>query len=529
MTPTAPPAPANAQQAAKAAAEFLQELSSFAQQKGFIWGPAPEIYGGLSGFYDYGPLGKLLKNNVERAIRDTFQVNDFWEVECPTVMQAKVWEASGHLGGFSDPLIVCSKCKANFRVDRLLEELFPGKFVKPENYLAFIEENGVTCPSCQSAFNKEIKKHSLMLRTTVGIDIEAYNRPETATTTYLPFPRYFEFFRKKLPFGVFQIGKAYRNEISPRQFVLRMREFTQAEAQLFIFGDQKSAFTPYERIKDDTLPFWSWKLQEGQLPPAAMTVSDALANGNFKNKAYAYTVWLAYTVFTNAGVPADRIRLRQHAPDEKAFYADDAWDIEVKLNTFGWTEMCGVHDRTTYDLTQHSKFSGKDLSVSDETHKKEIPHILEIAFGVDRVSFALLDIFYNPQDIKEGKTTFHIPTALAPIKVCIFPLMKKDGLPETAYPLYTELSKTFVCRYDESGSVGRRYLRAAEDGTPYCITIDYQSKEDGTVNLRDRESEAQVRVVAADLRVILNDLFLGKRQFSEVGTPVDTKKEETKE
>jgi glycyl-tRNA synthetase len=499
------------------------------QQKGFIWGPSPEIYGGLSGFYDYGPLGKLLKNNVEKAIRDTFQVNDFWEVECPTVMPAKVWEASGHLAGFSDPLIVCSKCKANFRVDKLLEELFPGKPVKPEQYLPFIEENSVTCPSCQSSFVKEIKRHSLMLRTTVGLDIEAYNRPETATTTYLPFPRYFEFFRKKLPFGVFQIGKAYRNEISPRQFVLRMREFTQAEAQLFIFADQKQAFAPFERIKGEELPLWGWSSQLQQIPVTRVSMASALEDGLFKNAAYAYIVWLAYNVFTNSGIPDERIRLRQHAPEEKAFYAEDAWDIEVQLNSFGWFEMCGVHDRTTYDLSQHAKFSGKDLSVSDETHKRELPHVLEIAFGVDRVTYALLDIFYNPQDVKEGKTTFHIPTQLAPTKVCVFPLMKKDGLPDIAYPVYEDLSKLFVCRYDESGSVGRRYLRAAEEGTPYCVTIDYQSKEDGTVTLRDRDTESQVRLPKENLRAALEDLFAGRKSFPEAGVIVDTKKAEPSE
>lgn len=525
MTPTAPPAPAE-KGTRMPPTEFLQELISFCQQKGFLWGPSPEIYGGLSGFYDYGPLGKLLKNNVEKTIKDTFQVNDFWEVECPTVMPAKVWEASGHLGGFTDPLIVCSKCKANFRVDKLLEELYPGKHIKPEQYLAVIEQEGITCPSCQSPFVQEIKKHSLMMRTTVGIDIVAYNRPETATTTYLPFPRYFEFFRKKLPFGVFQIGKAYRNEISPRQFVLRMREFTQAEAQMFLFADQKMKQELGERFQIDQLPIWSFQMQDANEHPQQMSIVDALQAGYMKNPAYAFTVWLAYMVFINAGVPAERIRLRQHAPDEKAFYADDAWDIEVQLNSFGWTEMCGIHDRTTYDLTQHGKFSGKDLSVSDETHKREIPHILEIAFGVDRLTYALLDIFYNPQDIKEGKTTFHIPTQLAPIKVCIFPLMKKDGLDQIAYSLFDELSKSFVCRYDVSGSIGRRYLRAAEEGTPYCITVDYQTKDDDTVTLRDRDSEAQVRIHKDELRVALNDLFFGKKVFSEVGTPIEKRADE---
>ena len=505
-----------------APSEFLQELVSFAQQKGFVWGPSPEIYGGLSGFYDYGPLGKLLKNNVEKTIRDTFQVNDFWEVECPTVMPAKVWEASGHLGGFTDPLIVCSKCKANFRVDKLLEELFPDRHIKPEDYLKVITDEGLNCPSCQSDFIKEIKRHSLMMKTTVGIDITAYNRPETATTTYLPFPRYFEFFRKKLPFGVFQIGKAYRNEISPRMFICRMREFTQAEAQMFIFADSKQAQEFPTKAEHQKMPLWNFKRQESGEEAHLMTLPDAVTHGEFKNRAYAYTVWLAYNLFLNAGIPADRIRLRQHALDERAFYADDAWDVEVRLNSFGWTEMCGVHDRTTYDLTQHGKFSGKDLSVSDETHKKELPHVLEIAFGVDRLTFALLDIFYNPQDIKEGKTTFHIPQALAPVKVGVFPLMKKDGLAELAYTTYEELSKLFVCRYDTSGSVGRRYLRAAEEGTPYCVTIDYQTKEDGTVTLRDRDTEQQRRVAKDELTAVITSLLAGTKQFSEVGTAVSS-------
>jgi glycyl-tRNA synthetase len=514
--PTAPPAPA----------EFLQDVTSFAQQKGFIWGPSPEIYGGLSGFFDYGPLGKLLKNNVEQAIRDTFQLHDFWEVECPTIMPSKVWEASGHVGGFTDPLIVCSKCKANFRVDKLLEELFPSERVPQDTYLEAIEQKGVTCPSCASPFVKEIKRHSLMMKTTIGLEIAAYNRPETATTTYLPFLRYFEFFRKKLPFGVFQIGKAYRNEISPRQFVLRMREFTQAEGQLFIFADQKQRFEPLELVKDMHLPFWTASAQAQRLAPTRIGVGDALSQGLLKNQAYAYTLALAYKLFLGAGVPDDRMRLRQHAGDEKAFYADDAWDIEVQLNSFGWTEMCGVHDRTTYDLTQHAKFSGKELSVSDETHKRETAHVLEIAFGVDRIAFALLDIFYNPQDVKEGKTTFHIPSRLAPIKVCVFPLMKKDGLDEISRELHARLSRRFVCRYDASGSVGRRYLRASEEGTPYCVTVDYKAKEDGTVTLRERDTEAQVRLHQDALEGAIADLLAGTRKLADVGVPVDTRKEE---
>ncbi len=505
-----------------APAEFLQALTAFAQQKGFVWGPSPEIYGGLSGFYDYGPLGKLLKNNVELAIRRTFRQHEFWEVECPTIMPAKVWEASGHISGFHDPLIE-TEDGSIYRVDKLLEELFPDRQIRPEDYLKIIKKEGIKSPS-GAAFKNEIKNHSLMMKTIVGMDIEAYNRPETATTTYLPFPRYFDFFRKKLPFGVFQIGKAYRNEISPRQFILRMREFTQAEGQLFIFEDQKDELHRFKLAEDETLPLWTAAQQGRGEEHVRKTVGQARKDGDFKNNAYAYTVWLAYTLFRTAGIPPERMRLRQHGQKEKAFYADDAWDIEVRLNCFGWVEMCGVHDRTTYDLRQHAKHSGKDLAVSDETHKKELSHVLEIAFGVDRITFALLDIFYNPQAVEEGKTTFHLPARLAPVKVGVFPLMKKDGLPGIAREVHHALSERYTCVYDEAGSVGRRYLRAAEQGTPYCVTVDYQSKEDGTVTLRDRDTEAQVRVPKEHLPETIHELLTGRKRFADAGTPVQEKK-----
>ncbi len=496
--------------------QFMSKLVAFTQERGFVWGPSPELYGGLAGFYEYGPLGKLLKNNVENRLRQVFALYDFWEVECPTVMPAPVWKASGHLGHFTDPLITCSKCGANFRVDKLIEEQFPDTHVAPEEYLKFLNEKNITCPTCKGAFVPEIKAHNLMMRTTVGLDIEAYNRPETATTTYLPFIRYFDHFRKKVPFGVYQIGKAYRNEISPRQFTLRMREFTQAEAQLFIFKDQKETFQGFARVKGKQLPFWPAKHQQDEQQPELITVEQALKNKFLKNEAYAFTLALASELFLSIGIPLERIRLRQHHDDEKAFYADDAWDIEVKLNSFGWTEMCGVHDRTDYDLKQHAAASKKDLSVSDETHKKEIPHIVEIAFGPDRMVFAILDLAYNPKDEAEGKTTLHLLPALAPIQVQVFPLVKKDGLPEKARALFEDLVGEFTCSYDESGSVGRRYLRAAMQGTPYCVTVDGETLKDDTVTLRDRDTEKQMRVKTKELAATLHSLLKGKKSFSDV-------------
>ncbi len=493
--------------------KFLQELVAFMQQKGFIWGPEPEIYGGLAGFYTYAPLGKLLKNNVEGLIRRTFQLHNFWEVECPTVMPKPVWEASGHLGGFSDPVIACSKCKAVFRVDNLLGDLFPDLSVQPSEYLDFIKKKDVKCPSCKGDFKLDIKQHNLMMKTTVGMDIEAYNRPETATTTYLPYPRFYDFFRKKLPFAVFQIGKAYRNELSPRQHLMRCREFTQAEAQIFLFKEQKNDYAPYKRIKAKKVPLWSWQLQDKQQKPVMMSVEEAMKKGLFKNQAYAYMVYLAYHLFETIGIPADKIRLRQHGPDEKAFYADDAWDIELRLQSFGWFEVCGVHDRTDYDLTQHAKFSGVKLEALKEEGGKEVPHVLEIAFGTDRPTFALLDLFYVKKNIGEGKSILAIPAAIAPVKAAVFPLSKKEPLLKTSMKIYDELMELFLVKYDQSGSIGKRYLRAAEEGVPYAITADFDSVDDKSVTIRDRDSEKQKRIKIEDVSKVLSGLVKGELKF----------------
>ena len=503
--------------------KVYDELLSFMQQKGFIWGPEPEIYGGLAGFYTYAPLGKLLKNNVENQIRKLYQKNGFWEVECPTVMQKEVWEASGHLGGFTDPVITCSKCKGNFRVDNLLKESFPDEEFDHKTdaqLLELINTHHVMCPSCKSAFKKEIKRHTLMMKTTVGLDVEAYNRPETATTTYLPFLRYNEFFRKKLPYAVFQIGKAYRNEISPRQHVLRCREFTQAEAQIFLFKEQKNTFERYDDIKHEKLPLWPWQSQENNTEPKSMSVYEAMEKGHFKNKAYAWAVYTAYSLFRNLGIPEDKLRLRQHFPDEKAFYAEDAWDIECKLNSFGWFELCGVHDRTDYDLTQHAKSSGKDLKAFNEQsikqEKNEVPDIIEIAFGTDRPTFALLDLFYRKIEEKEGKTKFLVPMHMSPVKAAIFPLVKKDGLPEVAKKIFEELQKEFTTRYDMTGSIGKRYLREDESGTPYCITVDYDTLKNEDVTIRNRDTEEQKRIKINIIKHTIRELLNGKLKWEDL-------------
>ena len=494
-----------------------KDFTSFIQESGLIWGPSPEIYSGLAGFYTYGPLGKLLKNNVEGSVRKTFNKEGLKEIEGPTVLPNSVWKASGHLDTFQDRVIECSKCNAVFRPDKLIEENYDvsADAFSDKEILKFIKDKNILCPSCKGKFKEEVNKSNLMMETKVG-GVNASLRPETATGTYLPFLRYYNYFRKKLPFGVFQIGKAYRNEISPRQNVLRGREFTQAEGQIFVDPNEKNNWEKFDSVKNVELPFWTETDQKKNKMTKKITVGDALDKKYFKSKAYGWCIWLAYTQFTNFGIPADKIRIRQHHSDEKAFYADDAWDIELNLNNYGWIEVCGVHDRTDYDLTQHSKASGVDFSIKREDGTKFIPHVLEIAFGTDRPTYALIDLFYEKKDEKEGKTSFNVPYHIAPIQVSIFPLVKKDELKEVALKIKDELEKEFIVDYDISGSIGRRYLRSSVAGTPLAVTIDFESLEDESVTLRDRNTSEQKRIKINLLSNTIRKLILEEINFSDI-------------
>src|SRR3989344_884163 len=492
-----------------------KEFTSFVQEGGFIWGPEPEIYGGLAGFYTYGPIGKLLKNKVENSVRRVFNSNGFRELEGPTVMPDIVWKASGHLGTFSDPVIKTMDGKENYRVDKLLEE--NGIEVKAqdrENLLQLIKKNKIKAPNGK-ALAEKIENQSLMMKTNVA-GVDASLRPETATVTYLPFLRMWNYFRRKLPFAVYQIGKAYRNEISPRQNVIRGREFTQAEGQIFLDPLKKNDWSDFELIKNEKIPLWTSDSQKNEDDWTEKSMGEALEKGFVKSKAYAWCLWLAYTQFLNFGIPKGRIRVRQHHPEEKAFYADDAWDIEINLNNYGWTELCGVHDRTDYDLKQHSKESGIDMEAMRENGEKFTPHILEIAFGTDRPTYTLIDIFYEKKLEKEGKTTFKVPYNMAPIDVSIFPLMKKPELTNVAKSIKESLERSFIVDYDESGSIGRRYLRSASAGTPFAITIDYESLEKQDVTIRSRDTEKQVRVKISDLKDILRKLIEKEANFGDL-------------
>ena len=491
-----------------------KEFLSFIQEAGLVWGPSPEIYGGVSGFYTYGPLGKLLKNKVENSVRKIFNTNGFREIEGPTILPDKVWKASGHLETFEDRIIKCKKCEATFRADKLIEENneVSADAFSDDKILKFIKEKEINCPSCSGKLENNLERQSLMMKTKVAGQ-ESSLRPETATVTYLPYPRLYNHFRKKVPFSVYQIGKAYRNEISPRQHVLRGREFTQAEGQLFIDPKEKNNWAKFKNIKKEKLPFWDWKSQDKNKEIQNISLSEAIEKKLIKSEAYGWCLWLAYIQFEKFGIPKERIRLRQHHPDEMAFYANDAWDIELNLNNYGWTEVCGVHDRADYDLKQHGEASGTKLEALRENGERFVPHILEIAFGTDRPTYALIDIFYNKKETNEGKTTFKIPYQMAPIDVSIFPLMKKPELLKFSQEIKEILEEDFLIDYDISGSIGKRYLRSAKAGTPYAITIDYDSLENQDVTIRDRDTEKQIRIKKNKLKNTIRKLLKKEIEF----------------
>lgn len=472
----------------------IKSLNSLILRRGFIWGPSPEIYGGFSGFYDYGPSGKALKDKIIKIIKKRLIREGFNEVECPTIMPRIIWEASGHLERFVDPVTKCGKCQSLYRVDKLIKELIPESnpdglsYAKLEKMMV---ENNLKCPKCGGSFT-EISEYNLMMRTEVGGQ-EAFLRPETATTTYLLFKRLYKNFREKLPIKIFQLGKAYRNEISPRQGPIRLREFDQLEAQIFITKEQEMNFEEFDEVKSKTIPLIPWDLQKDRtFTPLKISLEEACNKNIIKKPAYAYCLYIAYCIVKELGFLDENIRLRQHSPDEKAHYADDAWDLEIKTTQYGWIEICGIHDRTNYDLKRHQQFSNQDFFVQTKDGK-EIPQVLEIAFGIERPLYAILEQSFK---IDKDRFLLSLPQKLSPIEAAVFPLISKDKQQcEIAKKIFKELLYNEVdAFYDEAGSIGRRYRRQDELGTPYCITVDFDTLKNNTVTVRERDSMEQKRV-----------------------------------
>ncbi|MHA1478129.1 MAG: glycine--tRNA ligase [Promethearchaeota archaeon] len=487
----------------------IETFNSLLRRRGFIWGPSPEIYGGLAGFYSYGPAGKALKNNILSMYRRELRAYGFNEVECPEILPKIVWEASGHLERFIDPVFRCKKCETMVRADRFLQEQLPNESIDGLSFDEMdklLQQHRFKCPKCDIPFEK-IEEYNLMLKTSVGNGVTAYLRPETATTTYLLFNRLNQDARRQYPIKVFQYGKAFRNEISPRQLVLRMRAFDQFEIQLFIGKEQELNFDEFDEISRNKLPLLDWKSQENQIIiPNKISLKEAVNKGILKKPAFAYCVFLGYHLTSKLGFPEETIRLRQHSPQEMAHYADDAWDLEINTKQFGWVEICGIHDRTDYDLKRHGEFSNQtfEIPMGTDLNLKEVPQILEIAFGPDRIIYTLLETTFN---VVDERIVLNLPPQLAPNLVAVFPLVKnKENILKLAKKVHKLLLEHRITSFfDSAGSIGKRYRRQDELGTPYCITIDYDSLDDNTVTIRYRNTMEQKRVLISEILSYINN------------------------
>ena len=447
----------------------MDKIVALCKNRGFVF-PGSDIYGGLANSWDYGPLGVEFKNNVKKAWWKKFVQESPYNVglDSAILMNREVWVASGHVGGFSDPLMDCKECKARFRADKLVEDHMTANGAEVasadgwtnEQLKEYIESNNIVCPKCGKMNYTDIRKFNLMFKTFQGVTEDAkseiYLRPETAQGIFVNFKAVQRTSRKKIPFGIAQIGKSFRNEITPGNFTFRTREFEQMELEFFC-----KPGTDLEWHK-----YW---------------------------KDYCWNFLL------NLNVNPENLRMRDHGEEELSFYSNATSDIEY-LFPFGWGELWGIADRTDYDLTKHQEHSGQDLNYLDQTtNEKYIPYVIEPSLGADRVALAFLIEAYDDEELEGGdsRTVMHLHPALAPFKAAILPLSKK--LSDQALEVYAELSKKFNLDFDETGSIGKRYRRQDEIGTPYCITVDFDTAEDGAVTIRNRDTMEQERIKISEL------------------------------
>jgi glycyl-tRNA synthetase len=454
----------------------MEKIVALSKNRGFVF-PGSDIYGGLANSWDYGPLGVELKNNVKKAWWKKFVQESTYNVgvDCAILMNPQVWVASGHVGGFSDPLIDCRDCKTRHRADKLIEDWNNANGItlsvdgwKNDQLMDYIKEKGVKCPECGSGNFTDIRKFNLMFKTFQGVTedskAEVYLRPETAQGIFVNFKNVQRSTRKKIPFGIGQIGKSFRNEITPGNFIFRIREFEQMELEFFC-----------EPGKD---PEW-----------------------------FAYWKDFCYKWLLKLGLTAENLKLRDHQKEELSHYSNATTDIEFKF-PFGWGELWGIASRTDFDLKQHMEHSKDDLSYFDPaTNEKYVPYCIEPSLGADRVTLAFLCDAYDEEQVAEGdvRTVMHFHPAIAPIKIGILPLSKKLG--EDAFKVYETLIRKYVCEYDETGSIGKRYRRQDEIGTPFCITFDFDSLEDASVTIRDRDTMVQERIKIDELDAYFEKKF----------------------
>ena len=456
------------------AKKSMDTIVVLAKGRGFVY-PGSEIYGGLANSWDYGPLGVELKNNIKKAWLKKFVQESPYNVglDSAILMNPETWVASGHLGGFSDPLMDCKSCKTRHRADKLIEDYVAENglsdnpaAMSDEEMMQYIKDKGIKCPNCGSHDFTDIRKFNLMFKTFQGVTEDSastlYLRPETAQGIFVNFKNIARTTRKKIPFGVAQIGKSFRNEITPGNFIFRIREFEQMELEFFC------------KPGTDLEWFEYWR--------------------GFCRK------WLL-----DLGINEEHLRLRDHDKDELCFYSKATTDFEF-LFPFGWGELWGVADRTDYDLTQHSEHSGQPMDYFDpETNEKYIPYVIEPSLGADRVLLAFLCDAYDEETDEKGdtRTVLHFHPALAPFKAAVLPLSKK--LAKQASEVYSELAGDFMVDYDDAGSIGKRYRRQDEIGTPICITYDFESVEDNCVTVRDRDTMEQKRIPISELKNYISE------------------------
>ncbi len=456
----------------------LEKIKTLAKARGFVY-PGSEIYGGLANTWDYGNLGVELKNNVKRAWWQKFVQENPYNVgvDCAILMNPQTWVASGHLGSFSDPLMDCKECHERYRADKLIEDFCAENGVElkgsvdgwtQEQMKEFIDEKNIPCPKCGRHNFTDIRQFNLMFKTFQGVTEDAkdtiYLRPETAQGIFVNFKNVQRTSRKKIPFGIAQIGKSFRNEITPGQFTFRTREFEQMELEFFCEPGTDLEWFQY----------WRGFCRD----------------------------WLL-----SLGIKEDEIRLRDHSPEELSFYSKGTTDIEFKF-PFDWGELWGIADRTDYDLTQHANTSGEDLSYFDDgKNEKYIPYVIEPSLGADRVVLAFLCSAYDEEELEGGdvRTVLRFHPAIAPVKIGVLPLSRK--LNEGAEKVYAALAKKYNCEFDDRGNIGKRYRRQDEIGTPFCVTYDFDSETDGCVTVRLRDSMEQERVAIADLDAYFADKF----------------------
>lgn len=465
-----------------------------ALERGFYF-PSCEIYSDAqAGFWEYGPTGVSLKNKfIELWRRELVRRDRMWEIDGAQIMSENVFVASGHLASFADPIATCTKCKSIFRADKMIEEIT--RIVIPENadlaeFDKVIEEKKIMCPKCKGSF-ENIKKFNMMFRVGIGAQNEsAYLRPETCQSIFVDFPRLFKTMRGKLPIGIAQIGKSFRNEISPRQSLLRLREFYQAEIEVFCNPNKLDDLSKFLEVENTTIRI----MVDDTIK--SMTCREAVDSGVVPNKLVAYYLGLLVEFYQKTGIDVNKSRFRKLGDKEKAFYATIAFDFEVETNT-GWLELVACNYRSDYDLKNHANTSKEKFEVMDD-ELKVLPHVFEISMGIDRSLYTMIEHRLR-EDKENERIVLSLEPYLAPIHVGVLSLVKKDGLAEKTDEIYFMLRKKYDAFLDHSGAIGRRYRRLDEIGAPFAITVDHQTLEDQTVTIRNRDSMSQERIKISEL------------------------------